>query len=80
MSTTCCISNWRLFDDGTASEDGDVSLSVVVVVLNDFAINFISIGVPFDVINQDIHSDVILTLAKFHPPSAIYTYTYNILL
>ena len=32
LSTTCCISNRRLFDDGTASEDGDVSLSVVVVV------------------------------------------------
>ena len=33
LSTTCCISNWRLFDDGTASEDGDVCLSVVAVVL-----------------------------------------------
>ena len=33
LSTTCCISNRRLFDDGTASEDGDVSLSVVGVVL-----------------------------------------------
>ena len=32
LSTTCCISNRRLFDDGTASEDGDVSFSVVVVV------------------------------------------------
>ena len=33
LSTTCCISNQRLFDDGTASEYGDVSLSVVAVVL-----------------------------------------------
>ena len=33
LSTTCCISNRRLFDDGTASEDGNVSVSVVVVVL-----------------------------------------------
>ena len=28
------------------------------------------IGVPFDVINQDIHLDVILTLNKFHPASS----------
>ena len=33
MSTICCISNRRLFDDGTAFEDCDVSLSVVVDVL-----------------------------------------------
>ena len=33
LSTTCCISNWHLFDDGQACEDGDVCLSVVVVAL-----------------------------------------------
>ena len=35
------------------------------------AINFIFIGVLFDVINQGIHLDVILTLAKFYPTSAM---------
>ena len=67
LSTTCCISNRRLFDDGIASEDGDVCFAVVVVVLLLFAINCIFVGVLFDVINQGIHLDVILTLAKFYP-------------
>ena len=33
LSTTCCISNRRLFDNGTASEDCDICLSVVVAVV-----------------------------------------------
>ena len=37
-----------------------------------FAINCIFIGVLFDVINQGIHLDVILTLAKFYPTSVMF--------
>ena len=73
FSSACCISNRRLFDDGTASEDGDVSLSEVVVVLLFFAKNCISIDFLFDVINQCIHLDVrgllILTFDRFYPTS-----------
>ena len=36
-----------------------------------FASNCISIDLLFDVINQGIHLEVILTLAKFHPTSAM---------
>ena len=43
---------------------------MVGLVLVCFLQSTVFIGVPFDVINQGIHLDVILTLTKFHPASS----------
>ena len=66
LSTTCCISNQRLFDDGTASEYGDVSLSVVVVLV---VLYWCSI---FDVNYQDkVKSNLDFGYVLWGPPRGV---------